>query len=631
MASNRIKGITIEIGGDTTGLQKALSSVDSSLKNTQKSLSDVNKLLKLDPKNTELLKQKQDLLKSAIADTNERLNTLREAYKQLDGAKTEEAKEQQKALAREIVDTEQKLESLEKESRNFGSVFSQQLKSVGEDLKQVGDKLQGVGKDLSMKLTAPIVALGTIGVNYNAQVQQYQAALTTITGSAEEADRVIKQVTADASKTSFGADALIEANQYLLSAGINADESMKTILALGDAVAATGGGNAELSRMAQNLQQIQNTGKATSMDIKQFANAGINVYGLLSDYTGKSVEELQDMDITYETLSAALQQAASEGGRYYGAMESQSQTLTGSINILKDSVTQLLGELTETLTPIITEVIGKIQSVVKWLSGLDSDTKKRILLIAGIAAALGPVLLIIGKLISMVGTITSAISFLATPIGGVTLLIAGLVAAGVALYKNWDTIKQKLADLKNKFVNTWNSIKSTFSNAWTNIVSTAKSKVDSVINAIKGLVDKAKSLMDFHWELPKLKLPHITWTSEPLDSSSWTYKILDALGLPTSLPKMNIEWYRKAMSNGMILNNPTIFGAMDGRLLGAGESGSETIVGTNSLMGMIQQAVGSNGMTVNMTVNGGSISANELADIVIDKLTNRIQRNNQRW
>lgn len=84
------------------------------------------------------------------------------------------------------------------------------------------------------------------------------------------------------------------------------------------------------------------------------------------------------------------------------------------------------------------------------------------------------------------------------------------------------------------------------------------------------------------------------------------------------------------MENGMILNSPTIFGAMNGKLLGAGEAGSETVVGTNSLMEMIQKATG-NGMTVNMTVNGGNVSPNELADIVIDKLTTRIQRNANRW
>ena len=277
---SRIKGITIELDANITPLQKALSNVDKSLKNTQASLKDVNKLLKLDPSNTELLKQKQELLKQSIEDTKDRLKTLNEAYKQLDGQGTEEAKKQQELLAREISETEQNLKSLKKEYSDFGSVAKQQLTEVGNQMKEVGGKITDTGKDLSMKLTAPIVALGTVGINYNAQMEQYRTMFTTLTGSAEEADRVIQQLQADAQKSPFDSASLIQANQYLISAGVSADEARTMINSLGDAVSATGGGSAELERMAQNLQQIKNVGKASSQDIKQFANASINIYGL---------------------------------------------------------------------------------------------------------------------------------------------------------------------------------------------------------------------------------------------------------------------------------------------------------------------------------------------------------------
>ena len=254
MAKNRIKGITIEIGGDTTQLQQSLKQVDSALKTTQNSLKDVNRLLKLDPKNTELLRQKQELLNTAVRDTKDRLTTLKDAYRQLDGKGTEEAKEQQKLLAREIAETEQKLKSLKAESRDFGSVFKQQLQAVGQELKDVGDKLSSTGKDLSMKLTAPLLAVGGVGIAYNAQLEQYQTMFTTLTGSAEEADKIITQLQEDASKSPFDTASLIEANQYLISAGVEADEARSMINNLGNAIAASGGGSAELSRMAQNLQ-----------------------------------------------------------------------------------------------------------------------------------------------------------------------------------------------------------------------------------------------------------------------------------------------------------------------------------------------------------------------------------------
>ena len=116
---SRIKGITIELDANITPLQKALSNVDKSLKNTQASLKDVNKLLKLDPSNTDLLKQKQELLKQSIDDTKDRLKTLNEAYRQLDGQGTEEAKQQQQMLAREISETESNLKSLKDQYRDF--------------------------------------------------------------------------------------------------------------------------------------------------------------------------------------------------------------------------------------------------------------------------------------------------------------------------------------------------------------------------------------------------------------------------------------------------------------------------------------------------------------------------------
>jgi len=132
---------------------------------------------------------------------------------------------------------------------------------------------------------------------------------------------------------------------------------------LGDAVSATGGGNEELSRMAQNLQQIRNAGKATSADIKQFAYAGIDVYGILADYTGKSAEEVQKMTVTYDLLSNALISAADEGGRYFNSMSTQSETLNGQWSTLKDNATQLAGLMTGDLTDGIKVVVGHMNDL----------------------------------------------------------------------------------------------------------------------------------------------------------------------------------------------------------------------------------------------------------------------------
>lgn len=201
------------------------------------------------------------------------------------------------------------------------------------------------------------------GVQYNAQLEQYQTALTNMLGSEAEAVALLDEIKQDAAKTPFDTAGLVKANELLISTGIDAESSRRTILALGDAVSATGGGNDELSRMAQNLQQIQNAGKATSADIKQFAYAGIDVYGILADYTGKTAEEVQNMTVTYDLLSNALISAADEGGRYFNSMSTQSETLNGQWSTLKDNATQLAGLMTGDLTDGVKTVIGHMNDL----------------------------------------------------------------------------------------------------------------------------------------------------------------------------------------------------------------------------------------------------------------------------
>lgn len=201
------------------------------------------------------------------------------------------------------------------------------------------------------------------GIEYNAQIEKYTTGFTNMLGSAEAAQQVMSQIQEDAAKTPFDVESLTKANQYLISAGENASYACSTIMALGDAVSATGGGNDELNRMSQNLQQIANTGKATTADIKQFAYAGIDVYGILADYTGKSTAEVQNMTISYDLLTQALQAASEEGGRYYGSMDTQSQTMNGRVSTLQDNVKQLAGLLTGDLSSGVGVVIGNLNDM----------------------------------------------------------------------------------------------------------------------------------------------------------------------------------------------------------------------------------------------------------------------------
>lgn len=218
---NRIKGITIELNGDATGLNKALESVNKQLRVTSNGLNDVNKLLKLDPKNIDLLKQKQGYLANAIDETKEKLKTEREALEQLKNADGFDANsEQAKALQREIIDNEQKLKSLTKEMKSFGSVGAQQIKAVGEKFKEVGDKMMNVGKTLTTHVTVPIVTgLGaaiTKTAEFDAQIDKVQAISMA---TAPEVQKLREEAVRLGEETLWSATDAAQGFEYMAMAG----------------------------------------------------------------------------------------------------------------------------------------------------------------------------------------------------------------------------------------------------------------------------------------------------------------------------------------------------------------------------------------------------------------------------
>ena len=170
MAGNRIKGITVEIGGDTTKLQTALKGVNTEIRNTQSQLRDVENLLKLDPGNTELIAQKHRLLAQAVSETREKLETLKTAQQQVDEALRNGtiSQNQYDALQREIVETEQRLRSLE-EQANQSATALQKIGATGEKLQTVGNKISSVGQKL-LPVTGVVTGLGTAAdaINYMA-------------------------------------------------------------------------------------------------------------------------------------------------------------------------------------------------------------------------------------------------------------------------------------------------------------------------------------------------------------------------------------------------------------------------------------------------------------------------------
>ena len=241
MAANRIKGITIEIGGDTTKLQTALKGVNTEIRNTQSQLKDVEKLLKLDPGNTELLSQKHKLLAQAVSETKEKLETLKTAAEQANSALAngEISQSQYDALQREIVETEQELKRLEEQANQSASAM-QKIAATGEQLKNVGGNIESAGKKL-LPVTATVTALGTASVKTAADFEAAMSKVAAVSGaSASEMEALTEKAREMGSKTKFSASEAAEAMNYMAMAGWKTEDMLSGIEGVMNLAAASG-------------------------------------------------------------------------------------------------------------------------------------------------------------------------------------------------------------------------------------------------------------------------------------------------------------------------------------------------------------------------------------------------------
>ena len=363
--------------------------------------------------------------------------------------------------------------------------FTADDKEANSAIKQQEDKLkslQKTGENVAIGLAGAVDALvGAfvgMGINYNAEIETYLTRLETLTGSADKANSILDQIKQDALKTPFDVASLVQGESLLLSTGISAEQARNDIINLGNAISASGGGNAELSRMAVNLQQIKNVGKASALDIKQFAYAGIDIYGLLADSMGVTKEEASELDVSYEMLSEALSKASAEGGKYYGAMEKQSKTMSGASSNLKESWQVLAGTLSEGLFNAIKDIIPMLTSMFDWLAqNKDIVMAIAIPLLAFINIIAG--FLIIQKIVGLLSAFNAVL--LANPIVAIIALIVALVAGFIYLWNNCE-------GFRNFFIGLWEAIKTAVQTAIDFIVGIFTGIIDFVKNNWQGLL-----------------------------------------------------------------------------------------------------------------------------------------------
>ena len=548
MASGkRIAGITIEIGGDTSKLADSLKKVDKQLRTTQTSLKDINKLLKLDPTNTELLRQKHNLLGKSVEATREKLKQEEEALRQLkEAGNTEKNQEQQDALQRELVETRSNLKDLERqyaESEPHLAKFAATSQQVAEKTKRVSQAAAGLGVALlgnAYKAAQTADELNTLARNTGISVeelQKMQYASDLVDVSMDQMAGSLKKLTQQMGK---GSDVFDKLGVNIYDANGNMRDATDVWY---DSL--------------QALSQVTNETERDTIAMELFGRSAMDLSGIIDD-GGAALREMgQEAEDMGLVLSGDALNAANE--------------FNDAIDLLKARTSAAFLEagaaLATSLVPMLEKLVEKVTEVLLWFSDLDGTTQTIILSILGLVAAISPVASLFASITTVVGGLSAALAFLATPAGFTVMIIGELIAVGIQLYRNWDEVSAQLRG-------TWNTIKQTFSNG----------------------VQKLKNILSFQWSLPHIKIPHFRVSG----GFGWSW---DG-GL--SLPHVSVDWYRKAMQSGMILNSPTIFGAMNGKFLGAGEAGSETVVGTNSLMQMIQAATAqASGPVINVYASEG--------------------------
>ena len=627
MASKRIQGITIEIGGDTTKLVKALSSVDSALGKTKSNLNAINKALKLDPSNTALLKDKQVELSHAIEETKQKIETEKQAYKELAQAdRTPENVEKMRQLKTQIDLDTAALKELEKQAKESASVLGTQMQVAGEKLKEVGDKIKSVGdkvsqmgQTLTTRVTVPIVAAGGAMVNKYAEVDKTMTlANKTMSNTAEEAAMLNKAMEEAARNSTFGMNDAAQASLNFARAGLDAAQAANAMapamnLAAGEGgnlevvsaglVGAINGFNdsfeksehyADVFAAACNNSALDvnslveamgvaapvfntagksvedaslymgimanreieasvaanslKTGIARLADPAKKAKEAMEEYGISMDNVWNPDGSMKDMVVIQRNLHNAFkdlseQEQIAAASAIFGKnqmapwlalintapeeVEDLSKSIAecsglttemseammsgfgGSIEKLKSSLDVLMTSLGQVISVYLVPLIEKVQGIIDKFIELDDAEKDRIVRIAAIVAAVGPVLLIVGKiitgigsLITAIGTITGAIGKLITFIAGIASpvtivigVIAALVAAFIYFYNTNEEFRNKV-----------NAVIESIKEAFGNFVDKVKEWLDKIIEWVSPVIESIKGYLSAMAELVQLVL-----------------------------------------------------------------------------------------------------------------------------
>lgn len=633
--AGQIKGITIVFDGETTKLDRALNKIKGESKSIDQQLKDVNRSLRFNPRNVELLRQKFTLLGQKVDSTEKELKQLRDAERQLKAQNVSEQSAEWMKVRRSIVEAESKLKHFKAEQNKLKYA---RVTAMGQAFKSAGQNMRTAGTYATIASGAMVVA-GKKLLDLNRTQEEAETKLTEIYKSrlgvdAKRAKQTMKVASALQKEGVIGDEITLSGAQQIATFTKQADTVDKLLPAM------------------DNLLVQQKGYSATAEDAKNIANlfgkAMMGQTGALKR-VGITFTDAQEKVLKYgteEEKAAMLSKVITDN---VGNMNKAfAETDEGKMAQLKNTLGDMGERLGHALLPALGQmatwisdnIMPKVEQLIAFIEAHPIIAKIAVGLTA-LLAVMGPLLIIVGALISAVGTImgaigglSSAFAFLTGPIGLVIAGIAAAIAIGILLYKNWDKIKAwaiktwtniKTAittrvnaiktgvttafnTMKAKIVAIWTSLKSIASTVFKTIANSMLAPIRGVVGAIRAIVNKIKGFFKFKIPKPHIPLPHFA-----ISPKGW--KLGDLL--KGKKPSLSIDWYAR----GGIFSKPTI--------AGIGEAGPEAVVPLDKLWKAIESSGGDN-VVINVYASDG-MSVTALAKEVERRLIDSQKRRRMAW